>query len=187
MQDSVGPSETNLNILQEAATFLSCLTGPWIIGGDWNMSPQTLASTRFPNVVHGMIVAPDLPTCNDSTYDYFIVSEGLLPSVAGVARIEDAGLKPHWPVRLYLRSNARRHLVRQLVRPRKIPGVLPHGPAARPPDFSDAIPASVSRHEVDRCVHSWYKKVREELNCLNGHASAKYCPSSDSADAHRFK
>ena len=69
LKDSVGPSETNLNILQEAATFLSCLTGPWIIGGDWNMSPQTLASTRFPNVVHGMIVAPDLPTCNDSTYD----------------------------------------------------------------------------------------------------------------------
>ena len=34
LKDSEGPSERNLKFLQEVAIFLSCLKGPWIIGGD---------------------------------------------------------------------------------------------------------------------------------------------------------
>ena len=154
LKDSEGASETNLNLLQEVAAFLSCLTGPWIIGGDWNMSPQTLETTNFAAMVRGVIVAPSSPTCNGSTYDYFVVSEGLRPCVAGIARIDDSGLNPHWPVRLYLRSNARRHLVRQLVRPCKVPGVLPCGPKPAAPDYADATPAHVAQQEIDRCMQA---------------------------------
>ena len=93
LKDSEGASETNLNLLQEVAIFLSCLRGPWIVGGDWNMSPAVLASTQFLSMVRGVIVAPTAPTCNNSVYDYFVVSEGLLPSVAGVARVDDVGLR----------------------------------------------------------------------------------------------
>ena len=32
LKDSEGASETNMHLLHEAATFLSCLKGPWIIG-----------------------------------------------------------------------------------------------------------------------------------------------------------
>ena len=157
LKDSEGASETNLQLLQEIAIFLSCLKGPWIIGGDWNMSPQILESTNFTAMVRGVIVAPAAPTCNGAVYDYFVISEGLQPCVAGVARVDDAGLNPHWPARIYLRSDARRHLVRQLVRPRKIPGQLPDGPLPPAPDYTEATPSHVNEYEITR-------KVREINN-----------------------
>ena len=187
LKDSVGASETNLNLLQEVATFLSCVKGPWVIGGDWNMSPQLLESTQFLSMVHGVIVAPDSPTCNGSIYDYFVISEGLLPAVAGIARIDDAGLSPHWPTRLYLRSDARRHLVRQLVRPRKVPGLLPCGPTTPVPDYSDATPSSVSQSEVDTCMSVWYSKAREEWHALTAHETSHRVLSSYVASDARFK
>ena len=61
-------------------------------------------------MIRGVIVAPASPTRNSPIYDVFIVSEGLLPAVPGVARVEDAGLNPHWRARLYLRGDARGHL-----------------------------------------------------------------------------
>ena len=43
----------------------------------------------------------------------------LAPAVLGVQRLHDGGMNPHWPVRLLLRSDAQRHVVRRLVRPPK--------------------------------------------------------------------
>ena len=190
LKDSEGASERNLNLLQEVAIFLSCLKGPWIIGGDWNMAPQVLERTQFVNMVRGVVVAPSAPTCNASVYDYFVVSEGLLPAVAGVARIEDAGLNPHWPVRLYLRGDARKHLVRQLIRPAKIPGVLPHGPSLCPPSYENATPSHVSHEVIDKCTSAWYENARKELRHLmmdeRKHASSETQGVNDNRDS-RFK
>ena len=179
LKDSEGASETNLGLLQEVAMFLSCLRGPWIVGGDWNMTPETLSSTRFASAVRGIIIAPESPTCNQSVYDYFLISEGLLPCVAGVSRVDDAGLNPHWPARLYLRTGARRHLVRQLVRPLKVPAVIPHGPVGPGLDYTDARPTSVSQQVVNDCMAAWYAKARREW--------AHLCCQDDRDRAHRFK
>ena len=86
-------------------------------------------------MVKGIVFACELPTCNDSSYDYFVVSHNIAHAVAGVQRLDDSGLNPHHPCRLLVRSDARRKAVRKLARPPKVPPVLPHGPPLRPPDY----------------------------------------------------
>ena len=130
--DSQGLSESNLAILAEAAALLHSISGPWIIGGDWNINPQVLQGSGWLDVVGGKIVATPLPTCNGSTYDFFVVSMSLAHVVVGTSRIDNAGFSPHFPTRIYIAGDARRKAVRRLVRPRRIDGVLPHGPLSRP-------------------------------------------------------
>ena len=115
-------------ILEAAAVVLRQLRGPWIVGGDWNVEPQAIAAAGFPGLVDGVIFAPSAPTCHQSTYDFFLVSKGLAPAVAGVRRIDDGGFNPHFAARLYVRTDARRALIRELVRPTRVPGILPGGP-----------------------------------------------------------
>ena len=80
-------------------------------------------------MVDGVIFAPSSPTCHGKVYDFFVVSRTLAHAVESVNRIEDAGLHPHWPARLILRSTPRRRLVRKLVKPRAVSGTLPLWPS----------------------------------------------------------
>ena len=63
-----------------------------MIGGDWNRTPAQLIATGWPAKVGGIVKAPVAATCNDSTYDYFVVARELDDAVAGVHVIGDAGL-----------------------------------------------------------------------------------------------
>eukprot|EP00973_Karenia_brevis_P017249 2368142-Karenia_brevis.AAC.1 len=60
-----------------AAAAILQLRGPWVLGGDWNITPELLATTNWLKVVGGVIVAPKSATCNGSVYDFFVVSRGL--------------------------------------------------------------------------------------------------------------
>ena len=106
------------------------------------MKPATLAASKWPDMVRGVIVATDLPTCFSNTYDYFVVSKGMSEAVAGIARIEDAALYPHHPVRLLIKSDARMFLTRQLVKPERVPGSLPCGPLPRPVGHRALLPGA---------------------------------------------
>ena len=94
--DSEGLSDGNAFILSEAAKFLQGLSGPWILTGDFNMSPEDIAATDWVKQCYATVVAPTLPACFSHTYDYFVVSQGLAPSVLGAARV-DGGFTPHYP------------------------------------------------------------------------------------------
>ena len=173
LRDSEGLSADNLTILQEVAAVVSQLRGPWVLGGDWNMTPQLLETTNWLRMVQGVVVAPTAPTCNGSTYDFFVVSAGLRPAVAAVQRLDDAGLHPHWPARLLIRGNARRPMVRRLVRPCAVPGVLPHGPLPQPslPPGLDE-PASMAE-DLATATALWYDTARVEWSSLAA-ADAKH-------------
>ena len=135
------------------------------------MTPSMLQSTSWPTIVKGRIVAPLLPTCNESTYDFFVVADALAHVVRGVQRVEDAGLKPHFPSRLLIAGDARRHAIRKLVKPGKVEGALPHGPTAKPkPEAfrqvsTDGSCSAAEAHEAMQC---WYKGAREEFMSLTG-------------------
>ena len=101
-KDIIGPTGENLMVLEELKTAIGILDGPWIIAADWNMRPETLAVTGWLGMVKGHTVATTMPTCNGSVYDYFVVSQSIRHAVKGVQRIKDAGLQPHYPVRLIL-------------------------------------------------------------------------------------
>eukprot|EP00974_Lingulodinium_polyedra_P080416 7790470-Lingulodinium_polyedra.AAC.1 len=59
-------------LLEAAATAFRALRGPWVLGGDWNIAPATLIASNWLRKVDGVLVAPELPTCNANAYDYFV-------------------------------------------------------------------------------------------------------------------
>ena len=47
LRDSEGTSQTNMALFDELAVALGALKGPWIIGGDWNISPDVRTASRW--------------------------------------------------------------------------------------------------------------------------------------------
>ena len=167
LRDSEGLSPENLALLEEAAAIVSALRGPWVIAGDWNVEPGALLASGWVDLINGVVVAPQLPTCHNHTYDYFVVSKNIAHAVAGIQRIEDAGLFPHWPSRLLIRGDARRHLVRQLVRPEFVPAVLLAGPLPRSRAlFPSGIDATAAAS--DSASGGWHVAAGEEWRSLMG-------------------
>ena len=46
---------------------------PWVIGGDFNLSPDKLRESGFLSAVWGEVVATPSATCGASALDYFVV------------------------------------------------------------------------------------------------------------------
>ena len=116
-------------------------------------------------------MAPQAPTCKESSFDYFVVSDSLRHAVAAIQRIDDAGLSPHWPARLLLRGDARRPLIRTLVRPTSVPGVLPAGPLPSTAAFDSIGLQSHDSPSIDAGLRDWYKLAHSEWESLTGRAS----------------
>ena len=166
-KDGIGPVGENLTLLQELVAATRTVNGPWLITADWNMTPEALSATGWPRMIDGCIIATTLPTCNESVYDFFVVSQGLRHAVKGVQRIKGAGLQPHFPVRLLLSGNARRLAVRKLVKAQRVHGTLPHGPLNRPAEF-DEVSDAAARGNVTEAMTKWYRLARLEWSSLTG-------------------
>ena len=69
-----------------------------MVAGDWSLTPEVLTAARWPELVSGVVVATVAPTCHQSMYDYSVVSNSLAQAVAGLQRVEDAGLSLHYPL-----------------------------------------------------------------------------------------
>ena len=121
----------NQSILQEAANQIRSWQGPWILGGDFNCSPEELTATGWLNLVDGVIHATKEATCLRRTLDYFVVARNFSHAVASVNLVGDSACTPHAAVRLYLKAGARADTVRELRTIPKLPAVLPHGPMNR--------------------------------------------------------
>ena len=100
--DTVGLNEANKLILEEVTVAVKSLKGPWVIAGDWNLSPETLAASGFLQMIGGALFSPADPTCNDNRYDFFVVSKALSFAVVGAQRVDGVHMKPHRPVSLLL-------------------------------------------------------------------------------------
>ena len=123
LYNSEGLSERNRGVLLDLARLIRGLRGPWVVMGDWNLSPEVLQASGWVEEVCGKVLCPSMPTCKNSTIDYFVVDRRLVHAVVYVKRLEGFGITPHYPVRLAIRAL----MVRRMVAPRKIPAVLPSG------------------------------------------------------------
>ena len=150
---SEGCSRLNLNFLQEVGGVLRRVCGQWIIGGDWNMAPETLQASGWLELVKGVIHRPCAATCKSSEYDYFVSSRGISNAVEGVAIVADGGCKPHSPSQLFLRRSAKNLSVKVLLAPTKIAASLPAGCAPdvglRCHDGEDPFQQAVSLGDAD--------------------------------------
>ncbi len=161
-----GLSQANVAFLEQLAIAIGTLRGPWIVGGDWNITPTTLGTSSWTRIVNGTIVATPLVTCNNSTYDFLVVRKALAHAVAGVQKIDDGGMNPHWVSR-HIRGDARRFAVRKLVRPPKVEGKLPAGPCNQPPSYSE-VERLCSHQQAELAMRALYTTARAEWSDLAG-------------------
>ncbi len=166
-KDSEGLSDWNMGFLEVIGSIIAVLDGPWLIGADWNIPPTALQESNWPSMVKGTICTSSLRTCNNSTYDYFVVADTIRHLVSGVQRLHDGGFNPHYGSRLLLRGNGRRLMVRKLVRAEKVPGVLPFGPPNQPPDYQKVFDAT-KPEQIEEATVTWLTGAREEFQDLLG-------------------
>ena len=131
LYDRVGPTHpTNVDVLDHTARRLCSLSGPWILGGDFNCEPQELIDTGVVDLVDGVIHAPADDTCGKKVFDFFVVSKCLSPAIFSVNVVADGLLNPHCPVRMLVRAAPRAMLVQRIKAPKGFQAKLPFGPPA---------------------------------------------------------
>ncbi len=82
-------------------------------------------------------MAPLAPTCGDRVIDFFVVSKSLCHAAEVFCTIADEGFEPHNPVRLFIESDARHAMVRNLKVPGGFNAELPLGPANEVKEMED--------------------------------------------------
>ena len=137
------------------------------------MTPQELDVTGWPSLVDCTLVYPSTPSSVNRVIDFFAVSNCIAHAVHSAVLINNAGNHPRPPVRLYLRSQPRAIMFRQLQAPKKVEAVLPHGrpifkqfdPPLLPDPLSHPIgtfgldPHSQQRIELQTAVTNEYCEV----------------------------
>ena len=107
-----GLSERNVGILRELGQHAAAHGKAWVAGGDWNLNPELLCSSRWPEKLRAYVKAVTDPigTCNKgevgSNIDFFVVDHRLV-HVVGVPRIDDkVRPNPHRPVEVSVLGKA---------------------------------------------------------------------------------
>ena len=175
-----GLSQRNLDLLQCLAGVLRQLRGPWIVGGDFNLTPDMLRTSGWLFLVNGVLHSPGVATCKGRQIDFFVTSAALAPAVAAVLVVGDTGSGPHSAVRMLLKAAPRGLKVRCLAAPRKFPAFLPAGCLPSPPCYNDVIEmrSAATGHNLDQSYLRWLRRVEHELadvSCLDAAERRRAC------------
>eukprot|EP00971_Amphidinium_carterae_P334619 6470000-Amphidinium_carterae.1 len=96
------PRQRLLEELAAIATWVNGQPRPYVVGGDWNISPEMLRETGFLGQVKGRLVASEEPSVHAPTWrDYFVVSEVLSHRIHSI-QVMPSLTKPHHAVLLTL-------------------------------------------------------------------------------------
>ena len=148
---------------------------PVIIGGDWQISPEVLAQSKFPHRVGAEIVAPSSPTNlrSGSTLDYFLVSRSIRAAVVSVETRTDLYLSPHVPVVATISTRVALGYSTVMAQPRLLPSGDPRGPMPRAAtvDWVD-----FEGHECDSAhmLKLWHVSFAFEISLVLGSRKKAY-------------
>ncbi len=106
LHDGEGLSKSNLEVLKGIGNFISAQgeSTPFIIGGDFQTTPQEIASTGFAQETKAVLVASNDPagTCRTGSsareLDFFYVSAGMACGISTVEAMTGTGIRTHLPV-----------------------------------------------------------------------------------------
>ena len=153
MEPGLGPQGINLERLAEVATFLTQLSTPFIIAGDFNMEPAELMGTQWAQKLRAQIVFPDVPfTCTSGegrVLDYYVVSKGLLPALHSITCCDTTPWRPHLGLSMSIRARPREVFCYKQVVPEPFPPHRPLGPDAQWAALRHRAAIYVQRHGLE--------------------------------------
>ena len=76
-------AKANLDLLQLIAGVLLASNGRWVIGGDFNCTPDELEKSGWLRMINGVVVSPQVHTNGVRCIDFFVVSAALQHMVVG--------------------------------------------------------------------------------------------------------
>ena len=95
LYDGEGWSDRNVSIMHEVASALVALGQPFVMMGDFNMSPSEFGQGSFLDSVKGVVLAPDEPTFqatnSNSIIDFFVISASLACAVTQTPWVQQGG------------------------------------------------------------------------------------------------
>ncbi len=149
LHDGEGLTERNKAILAKVGAFVQASGKQWqyVIGGDFNLIPEVLATSSFAHSLSARIVAPRnrRGTCRTihgaKTYDYFVVNDALVQGMADITTLEVTGVKTHTPVEISFRARLTALRKLTLQKPTPIKRETVFGPLLPPPRWDDAMAA----------------------------------------------
>ncbi|CAK0842652.1 unnamed protein product, partial [Prorocentrum cordatum] len=111
-----------------------------ILGGDWNMSPEVLLKSGFPEKLEGSLIKPaGSGTCRSlgglNFLDYFVCTGGIAKGIQSTSIVQVAQLTPHKPVHLQLFPRLAQLCALTFRKPPPIPRERPIGVGRSPPDW----------------------------------------------------
>ena len=136
--DGEGMSDRNKEILEQAGLHIKMYGGPWLIAGDFNMTPEQLNSGAgaWLLTMGAIVIQPEGMTCRSSgggrTIDYCIIDHRISGTVKSIKVDNDFPSSPHFPVRIRVRGGAAKELVTVLKAPAMFENARPIGCERRP-------------------------------------------------------
>jgi ribonuclease HI len=184
---SEGLTDRNLALLYAAGDAVIAHGGPWVLAGDFNMTPEELAvADTWLRRVGGRVFAPALPTCRSSgggrAIDFFIVDQRIAHAVESVWTDLSMEASPHSAVILRLRSSATTELVKMLRTPCRFPTVRPIGCSQQPTSPSADVMLAVAVEPTTEALRAGFAHLislaEKELCYLFGMVADDGVPDS---------
>ncbi len=161
---------------------------PFMIGADFNNTPEDVVATGFLEEVGAQIFAPPTRrgTCRTAssgrTIDFFVLDEGISRAVEQVTTVEDGTLATHVPVRLTFHQRVTCLKALGLRHPPALPTLRVHGPVLPPPCWrtvaglcADAVTTvrnsgseARAQRAIDEAYAAWAKTADRELQQITG-------------------
>ena len=135
---SEGTSCRNMELLHKAGEIAAATSGPWLIAGDFNMTPLELeeGASLWLQKVGGVVIAPCAWTCRSAnggrTIDFAVIDARVRNAIQSIGVDFGFPSSPHRAVRIRLRCAASREVALQLKRPWSFSATRPIGCPRKP-------------------------------------------------------
>ena len=162
-------SEDNWRILSRVGEILAMTKLPFVIGGDFQCSPEELRSTGWLEGIDGTLRAAGKATCTNAhganEIDFFVVFNGLV-SATPVPTIDlDSCVATHCPVLMGFHGNPRALTVKAFRTPKGFPKKEPRGPVRKLPPWPRFVASAGSSpaERMEELASYWMQQTEIEL------------------------
>ena len=162
-------SMLNWAILTRVAEILNLCQIPFVIGGDFQCTPQELRDTQWLDILKGVIVSSGQVTCTTVTsareIDFFVASKGMESVLEQPEPMHGTCIATHCPVGTTMMGNPRALTVKGFVMPVNFPRREPYGPVRKVRPWAPFAPSegADSHTRMQELASYWMQNAEEEL------------------------